>query len=117
VLFIDAVNEVARERAMSFLKPEHQVRIDRAYAAFADEEGFAKAASLAEIGAQGWSLSIPLYVKRPVMMAAAEGKPQTLGEAWAVWEASGRAFWTEMDAVVDMLDGLVGEDIAEASNG
>ena len=33
----------------------------------------------------------------------------TLREAWASWEESGRAFWTEMDAVVDMLDGLVGE--------
>ena len=41
VLFIDAVNEVARERAQSFLKPEHQQRILAAYQAFADEPGFA----------------------------------------------------------------------------
>ena len=27
MLFIDAVNEVARERAQSFLQPEHQARI------------------------------------------------------------------------------------------
>jgi type I restriction enzyme M protein len=111
VLLIDAVNEVARERAMSFLKPEHQARIEAAYAAYGDEEGFAKVATLEEIAAQGFSLSIPLYVKRPTTPsgAAGEGAP-TLREAWDAWETSGRAFWTEMDAVVDMLDGLVADE-------
>ena len=117
VLFIDAVNEVTRERAQSFLKPEHQARIEGAYAAFADEEGFAKVASPEEIGTQGWSLSIPLYVKRLVATVESKEQAQTLGAAWADWEASGRTFWTEMDAVVDMLDGLVGEDATEVDNG
>jgi type I restriction enzyme M protein len=108
VLLIDAVNEVARERAMSFLKPEHLVRIEGAYAAFADDTGFAKVATRAEIADQGFSLSIPLYVRRPSASAERPGEVQpTLPEAWAAWEASGRAFWTEMDKVVDMLDGLV----------
>lgn len=112
VLFIDAVNEVARERATSFLKPGHQARIENAYAAFADEPGFAKVATREDLGAQGWSLSIPLYVKRSGG-AAADGQPQSLADAWDAWEASGRTFWTEMDAVVDMLDGLVGEGVTE----
>ena len=96
---------------MSFLKPEHQARIEAAYAAYGDEEGFAKVATLEEIAAQGFSLSIPLYVKRPTTPsgAAGEGAP-TLREAWDAWETSGRAFWTEMDAVVDMLDGLVADE-------
>ncbi|MCB9737034.1 MAG: SAM-dependent DNA methyltransferase [Deltaproteobacteria bacterium] len=108
VLLIDAVNEVARERAVSFLRAEHQQRIEAAYAAFADEEGFAKVATTAEIEAQGWSLSIPLYVRRP-SAGGERGETLTLREAWDAWETSGRAFWTEMDAVVDMLDGLVGD--------
>ena len=29
-----------------------------------------------------------------------------LREAWEEWEASGRVFWEQMDATVDMLDGL-----------
>jgi len=106
VLLIDAVNEVARERAMSFLRPEHQARIEGAYAAFADEEGFAKVVTLGEIGVQGHSLSIPLYVKRTTAAVTGEDTP-TLREAWEAWEASGRGFWQEMDEVVDMLDGLV----------
>lgn len=110
VLLIDAVNEVARERATSFLKPEHQARIETAYAAYVDEPGFATVATTADIVAQGFSLSIPLYVKRPSTNAGSldEAAPP-LAEAWTAWESSGRAFWTEMDAVVDMLDGLVGE--------
>lgn len=115
VLFIDAVNEVARERATSFLRPEHQARIEAAYAAFADEPGFAKLATREEIGAQDWSLSIPLYVKRPGY-ATADGRAQTLADAWAAWKASGRTFWREMDAVVDMLDSLVAQDATEAAD-
>lgn len=116
VLFIDAVNEVARERATSFLRPEHQARIAAAYAAFADEDGFARVATTAEIEAQGWSLSIPLYVRRAVVAVAGDGAgARSLAEAWAAWEAEGREFWTEMGAVVNMLDGLVGDEVAEAA--
>ena len=108
VLLIDAVNEVSRERAMSFLRPEHQSRIAGAYAAFSDVEGFAKVATRAEIAAQGHSLSIPLYVKRPAAAAVGEGggQPATLQEAWQAWEATGRGFWQQMDAVADLLDRL-----------
>ena len=49
VLLIDAVSAVARERAQSFLKTEHQERILAAYHAFADEPGFARVATLEEI--------------------------------------------------------------------
>ena len=65
ILFIDAVHEVARERAQSFLKPEHQQRILAAYRAFADEPGFAKVATIDEVLAKDANLSIPRYV-RPV---------------------------------------------------
>jgi len=39
VIFIDAVNEVTRERAQSFLTPAHQQRILDAYKTFADVPG------------------------------------------------------------------------------
>ncbi len=44
VLFINAVDEVTRERSMSYLKPEHQERIADAYHAFMDIPGFARLA-------------------------------------------------------------------------
>lgn len=119
VLLIDAVNEVARERATSFLRPEHQERIEAAYAAFVDQDGFAKVATLKEIAAQRFSLSIPLYVKRQSASSATTSDARSLGEAWVAWEDSGRAFWVEMDAVVDLLEGLVAEEseLAEVTNG
>lgn len=117
VLFIDAVNEVSRERALSFLKAEHQSRIERAYAAFADEPGFANVATLNDIAAQGWSLSIPIYVKRATMSSSAEGNAlATLRDAWSAWEISGRAFRMETDAIVDLLDELMGDEQMETAN-
>ena len=118
VILIDAVNEVARERATSFLRTEHQQRIEQAYSAFADVEGFARVVTSEELAAQGFSLSLPLYVKRKTATsptANSAGQQPTLAEAWAAWEDSGRSFWTEMDAVVDLLDGIVGDE--GAANG
>jgi type I restriction enzyme M protein len=63
VQFINAVDEVTRERSMSTLKPEHQQRIADTYHAFADVDGFAKVATLDEIRANDGNLSIPLYVR------------------------------------------------------
>ena len=62
VLFVNAVNEFAREQAQSFLRDSHQQRILDAYAAFSDDPGFAAVATTEQIGEKGWSLAIPLYV-------------------------------------------------------
>ena len=105
VLFIDAVNEIARERAMSFLRPEHQRKIEAAYTAFADDPAFAKAATLAEIAAKEYSLSIPLYVKR-VQENGNNGSERSLPQLWAEWERDGRSFWQEVDALIETLDQL-----------
>ena len=51
ILFINAVNEVTRERAQSFLTDEHIERIVGAYRAFSNEAGFAYVATLPEIRA------------------------------------------------------------------
>ncbi len=110
VLFIDAVNEVARERSMSFLRREHQARILAAYQGWQEEPGFARIATLDAIAAQGHSLSIPLYVKRTLDgNGTGPTDERSLPELWADWEQGGRAFWQEMDALVEMLDGLVAE--------
>jgi type I restriction enzyme M protein len=112
VLFIDAVNEIARDRAYSFLKPEHQQRISDAYHAFTDQPGFARVAELEQIAANGHSLSIPLYVKRHAH-GAETNKPEdqrSLREVWDDWEQDGRSFWQQMDALVETLDGLLCEN-------
>jgi len=106
ILFIDAVHEVTRERAVSFLEPKHQQRIRAAYEAFADEAGFAKVAGSDDIAARGYRLSIPLYVKRVAVAAARDRGGRTPAQEWAAWEQGGRAFRERMDSLVETLDGL-----------
>ena len=113
VLFIDAVHEVARERALSFLKPEHQERIVKAYQAFTDDPAFATVAFTAEILGKDGNLSIPRYV-RPIGNGASTGGDRDLKAAWAGFDAEGREFWLQMDALVDMLDGAVSEEAPDA---
>ena len=62
ILFINAVNEVTRERAQSFLTDDHIERIVRAYEKFKDEPGFTRVVTLEEIRAKDGNLSIPLYI-------------------------------------------------------
>ena len=113
VLFIDAVNEIARERAQSFLRGGHQSRILNAYKAFADEPGFTAVADTAAIEKQDWSLSIPLFVTRPtggVAESDAAAAAKSLADAWTQWATDGLAFWRQMDDVAEMLDRLVGPE-------
>lgn len=108
ILFVDAVREVARERAQSFLRPQHQERILSAYRTFADEAGFAHVATLADVAAQGYSLSIPLYVKRAAGKGSGEAiaEVRSVAELWEQWQVDGAAFWQQMDELVAMLNGL-----------
>ncbi|MBN1321639.1 MAG: SAM-dependent DNA methyltransferase [Thermoleophilia bacterium] len=108
ILFIDAVYEVGRERAQSFLRPEHQERILSAYRALADEPGFAAVVTITQVLEKDGSLSIPLYV-RPIGNEGGNEGSLGLKTAWATFEASGREFWEQMDGLLDMLDGAVAE--------
>jgi type I restriction enzyme M protein len=113
VIFIDAVQEVSRERAQSFLKPEHQQRILSAYKTFEDVPGFARVTTLAELDVNAGNLSIPLYVKRTTAAIEADSIGDTVSprSAWDQWQNDGHAFWQQMDALVETLDGLITEDI------
>ena len=112
--FIDAVKEIARERAQSFLRSEHQSRILNTYTAFTDDPGFSAVVDTPTIGTKDWSLAIPLYVDREgggvaaSVRVASELNPTT--DAWAQWKTEGEAFWRQMDEVTAMLDGVVAQE-------
>ena len=63
VLFINAVKEVTRKNAQSYLEDAHIEHITAAYRAFENEENYAKVATIEEIESQDFSLNIPLYVR------------------------------------------------------
>jgi type I restriction enzyme M protein len=108
ILFIDAVHEVARERAQSFLNTDHQLRIIAAYRAFADEPGFAKVVSI-EVFAKDVNLSIARYV-RPANGDSRTNGGGELQKAWAAFENTGREFWHQMGALIEKLDGISKKD-------
>ena len=83
VLFINAVNEVTRKNAQSWLDDAHIRRIADAYEKYADADGFAKVATIADAEHNGFSLSIPLYVRETVNAQAIDAR--SVAECAADW--------------------------------
>jgi len=98
VLFVNAVNEVAREQAQSFLRATHQQRILDAYRDFTDIDQFTAIATLDQIAEKAYSLAIPLYVIGA--KAAAEGEQVDVTHAVATWRAAASA---SDGAITDVL--------------
>lgn len=104
VLFINAVREVARKNAESFLEPAHIDRIARAYAEYRTDE-IAKKVSVREIEKNGFSLSLPLYVRDP-SAAQTVTEAGLLEERYADWHAAAAAMWESYAALNDMIGGV-----------
>jgi type I restriction enzyme M protein len=108
-LLIHAVKEVHKERSQSFLKPEHQAHILKAYQDFCDDPGFTAVVKREELLTNEGRLSIPLYVKG-VTVSSEDANEMNLEEAWTGFESDGKLFWKEMSDLVEMLDGVAGEE-------
>jgi type I restriction enzyme M protein len=102
VLIINAVDEVTRERAQSFLEDTHIEKIVGAYHAFGNVAGFAHVASLDEIRANDGVLNIPLYV-RPKNGAAGLGDGKTLEKVLAEWQQSSAELRRSMEGLFKTL--------------
>jgi len=63
ILFINAVNEVKRESAFSFLSDENIANIHKAFVGYKDVEDFAKVVKTKAIKENRYSLNLPLYIK------------------------------------------------------
>jgi type I restriction enzyme M protein len=88
ILFINALNEVTRERAQSFLTEAHQLRVVKAYRTFKNEAGFAAVVPIEEIRVKDGNLSIPLWVAnetpppKPNPSGGTEGDLPEVLSAW-----------------------------------
>ena len=105
-IFINAVDEVTRERAQSFLEREHIERIVGAYRACEDVEGLARVATLDEIRAQRDNLSIPLYVSPLAGAGNGSTAERSLAEIIAGWERSSRALRATTADLLSTLEEL-----------
>lgn len=104
VLFINAVNEVTRKNAESFLEPSHIDKIAKAYAEYKTDDDIAKKVSIREIEKNGFSLSIPLYAKDPSSTAAI-AEIGSIQECYAEWCTASAGMWESYEALNDMIGG------------
>ncbi len=106
ILFINAVNEVARERAQSFLTDAHIERILAAYRSDTDQPGFSRLVPMDEIRARDSNLSIPLYLGAAPEAAlvgegaATETATPDLPAALAAWQSSSLALRERLAALL-----------------
>lgn len=102
ILLINAVNEVTRKNAQSWLEDTHIEKIANAYEQYADIDGFAKVITIEDTKKNGYSLSIPLYVREVVSEEAIDNR--SVGKCAATWLDS--AF--EMRIAYEDLISLIG---------
>ena len=106
ILFINAVNEVTRERAQSFLTKEHVGHIVEAYNYFRAKTGFAGVATLEEIREKDGNLSIPLYVKSESSAANSVEKEEAtcrnddLSQSLGTWLTSRKEVATSLHCIL-----------------
>ena len=104
IQFINAVAEVTRERAQSFLTDDHLSRIVDAYRAFEDVPGFASVATTDEVLEKDGNLSIPLYVRTENGNANGSNGEASLRQAIAEWRASSERLRESMSELFEVLE-------------
>ena len=102
VLFINAVNEVTRKNAQSYLEEKHIKKISSAYEKFQSDDDIALKVSIRDVEKNGFSLSIPLYVKKPEEVIFDE---RTTGEHITDWKNISQKTWMCFDNVLGYLEG------------
>jgi type I restriction enzyme M protein len=98
ILFINAVDEVKRDKTISMLEERHIDKIFKAYKAYKDIPGFAKVVSNEQILENGATLNISQYVSR--LEVKDETPKQTLVELLNVWERNREKLYTEIKNLI-----------------
>jgi|GEM_PF-175775 len=109
VLFINAIDEVSRERSQSFLESSHINKIADVYHSFISEKGFSYVASTDDILVNHGSLSIPLYVRSDESIDYVQSKLQ-LDDSLNVWLQSSDELHDSMHKLLKMLDDIPPDD-------
>lgn len=103
ILFINALEEVTRERAQSFLEKSHIQKIVSSYEAYDDIEGFSKVVDAKEMQANAANLSIPLYIKNNINGNHPE-EQKSLGAVIQEWKTSSKALSSSLGNLIKTLE-------------
>jgi type I restriction enzyme M protein len=101
VLFINAVDEVERKNAQSYLEDKHIEKIASAYKKYETDNDFARVVSIRDIEDNNFSLSIPLYVKKT--MPGAETDERSLQERYESWRTHSEIMKLRYMKLSDMI--------------
>ena len=103
VLFINAINEVERKNAQSYLTESHIKKIAQAYAKYESDDDIAKVATIQEIENNNFSLSIPLYVKEP-LIDNTQADERDLQERYSAWSEASKRMRESYELLNKMLE-------------
>lgn len=103
VLFINAVNEVTRKNAESFLEPSHIETIEKAYREFQTDGVIAKKVSIREIEKNDFSMNLTLYIAPPKEEKTADVKD--VQSYYQDWLAASDSAHKEYNVLSKMLEG------------
>jgi type I restriction enzyme M protein len=101
ILLINAVDEVTRRNAESFLELKHINRIAEAYEKFSDVEGFAKVVSIRDVETKDFSLSIPLYVE--TLNDSVTAEQQSAHECFIAWNSIAGSMVKDYEKLISLM--------------
>lgn len=99
ILFINAVREVTRKNAQSYLEDAHIAHIAAAYENYADEDDYAKVVTIDEIAEKDFSLNIALYVRNGIAVEPVLSIEECIDD-WMSQRVTARK---ETDALIALL--------------
>lgn len=99
ILFINAVKEVTRKNAQSYLEDAHIAHMASAYENYDNEEGYAKVVTTEEIAEKDFSLNISLYVRSGIEVTPV----LSVEECTNKWVSQSMAAREQTDALVALL--------------
>ena len=98
ILFINAVDEVKRDKTISMLEERHIDKIFKAYKGYKDIPGFAKVVSNEQILENGATLNISQYVSR--LEVKDEMPKQSLEELLVEWGKNREKLYVELNSLI-----------------
>ena len=98
ILFINAVDEVRRDKTISMLEEKHIDKIFKAYKDYKDITGFAKVVDNKDILENGATLNISQYVSR--LEVKDDAPKQTLEELIEMWKKNREELYDEIKNLI-----------------
>ena len=106
ILFINAVNEVERKNAQSYLDEEHILKIAQAYEKYESVEGFARKVNIDDVGHNDYSLNIALYVKPETEESPDMAEPvSVLYQRWLTASDNMKASYAKLNELLTTTEG------------